>query len=150
MTADLTEAIGALRRRNKPVQRPARLPTEAEVASAEHATGRPFPADYRRYLLEASDVVFGTLEPWLVTPGAGYLDLEQTARRAWDAWGVPREWLPFCEDNADFYCLDSSIVRFWSHDGTTKETWPTSQRGSWTCGSARPRLGRHVTFTNAE
>ncbi len=36
-----------------------------------------------------------------------------------EAWerGVPREYLPFCYDNADYYCihLETGHVRFWSY-----------------------------------
>ena len=44
-------------------------------------------------------------------------DLIESATAAWEIWGVPRDWLPFCDDNSDFYCLDGDRVRFWSHDG---------------------------------
>lgn len=122
-SVDLSDAIEQLRPLNEPVPLPLRLPTEAEVRAAEEALGQSFQPDYRRFLLEASDVVFGTLEPCLVTVDAGYRDLVPTAQDAWDL-GVPREWLPICEDNSDYYCLDETRVRFWSHDGATDESWP--------------------------
>ena len=125
MATDLTQAIDELRRRNEPVPRPARLPTDGEVAAAERALRLTFPPDYRRFLLDASDVVLGALEPSVVTPEAGHLDLVKMATDAWDVSGVPRDWLPFCGDNADFYCMDGSNVRFWSHDGATEESWPS-------------------------
>jgi len=43
--------------------------------------------------------------------------------------GVPGDWLPFCQDNADYFCLDGRIVRYWSHDGETDEQWP--DLGTW-------------------
>jgi hypothetical protein len=91
-----------------------RLPSEDEVAGAERELGKSFPPDYRRYLLEASDVVF--------------LDLVTMVREAWDL-GVPRDWLPFCEDNGDYYCLDGNTVRYWSHNGETDDKWP--DLGTW-------------------
>ena len=120
---DLSEAIDALRARNEPVPLPLRLPTDKEITDAERQLGLAFPADYRRYLRDASDVVFGTLEPCVVTPDAGYLDLVETCRAAWDL-GVPRDWLPICQDNGDYYCLAGPAVRFWSHDGAADEGWP--------------------------
>ena len=85
---------------------------------AESALGVKFPADYRRYLLEASDVVFGALEPAVVTPDAGYLSLVEVAESAWDEMDLPRDLLPFCEDNGDYYCLAADgTVKFWSHNG---------------------------------
>lgn len=125
----LTETIAELRSLNEPVPRPFRLPTEAEVRSAEARLGVSFPADYRRYLLEASDVAVGTLEPAVVTPDAGHLDLVSMAESAWDEADVPRDLLPFCEDNGDYFCLNArgEVVR-WSHDGVADERWPDLAR----------------------
>jgi SMI1-KNR4 cell-wall len=121
---ELREVIAQLRSLNEPVPIPARLPTEAEVAAAEQRLGVRFPTDYRHFLLHASDVTFGALEPAMVTPDVGHLDLIQIATAAWKA-GAPKESLPFCESNGDYYCLkaDGRIV-FWSHDGVTDESWP--------------------------
>lgn len=125
---DIEQAIAQLRPLNEPVPKPPRLPTEDEVSAAERELGVQFPSDYRRYLLEASDVVYGTKEPCLLTLGPGHLDLVTTAREAWKL-GVPRAWLAFCEDNGDYYCLDGGTVRFWSHNGSTDEHWP--DLGTW-------------------
>jgi hypothetical protein len=122
-STDLSHALNELRRRKISVPLPPRLPTEVEVQRAEHALGRSFPADYRRYLLEASDVVFSTLEPAVVIPDMGHLDLVEMARDAW-AFGVPEGLLPFCEDNSDYFCLDDRRVVYWSHNGVAHESWP--------------------------
>jgi SMI1-KNR4 cell-wall len=121
---DLSAAITELRQRHYPPPMPARLPSAAEVARAELTLGVQFPTEYRRFLLEASDVEVGTLEPAMVIPDAGHRDLVAMARRGWE-WGVPRRWLPICEDNANYYCLDGDIVRYWSHDGVVDESWPS-------------------------
>jgi hypothetical protein len=120
----LPAAIETLRELNEPVPRPFRLPTESEVAAAEHALGIQFSADYRYFLLHGSDVAYGTLEPAVVIPDCGHLDLVeivQTARKA----GVPGELLPFCEDNGNHYCFapDGRVV-LWSHDGLRSGSWP--------------------------
>ncbi len=65
---DLGEAIRALRARDDPVPRPLRLPTPAEVAAAERRFSVAFHPDFRRYLLEASDVVCGIeARSWLAS-----------------------------------------------------------------------------------
>ena len=125
---DIGQAIAELRLRNEPVPRPRRLPSEEEVSAAERELGLDFPPDYRRFLLEASDVVFSTLEPCVVTPDAGYRDLVKKAHEAWEI-GVPRDWLPFCDDNSDYFCVDGNKVRYWSHNGDTDEHWP--DLGTW-------------------
>ena len=61
MTID--EAIAKLREMNEEVPKPMRLPTADEVAEVEEELDVKFHPDFRRYLLEASDVVVGTMEP---------------------------------------------------------------------------------------
>lgn len=119
----LSEAIGELRELNQPVPVPPRLPTADEVEAAEFQLRVKFHEDYRRFLLEASDVVHGTLEPARVTPG--HLDLVEMVRAAWDQDGVPRNLLPFCYDNANYFCVsDAGEILYWDHNGTTEEKWP--------------------------
>ena len=121
---NLSDAIAALRELNEPVPKPLRLPTAHEVEAAENRLDVKFPEDYRRYLLEASDVVYGPLEPAIVIPDAGHLGLADIAETAWGQMELPRHLLPFCEDNGDYYCLNQSgEVEFWSHDGATDEKW---------------------------
>jgi len=120
----LPDVIAELRNLNEPVPRPQRLPTEAEVNAAEQRLGVRFPRDYRYFLLHGSDVTYGTVEPAVVTANAGHLDLVEMAQAAW-ALGVPKESLPFCESNGDYYCLKpGGRVVYWSHDGATDENWP--------------------------
>ena len=125
MFMKISEVIRELRRLNQPVPKPFRLPTEDEVEAAEKRLGKEFTADYRQYLLEASDVVYGTLEPAVVVPDSGYLNLVEIAESAWTQMDLPRNLLPICEDNGDYYCLNEhGEVRFWSHNGITDEKWP--------------------------
>ena len=120
----LDDAIAALRELNEEVPRPLRLPTEAEVAAAERDIGVPFHPDLRRYLLRASDVVLGALEPVTLTRPDAHTHLPRVAADAWAA-GVPRDHVPVCEDNADFYCVapDGRVV-FLSHNGPSSDAWP--------------------------
>jgi hypothetical protein len=122
---NLADVIAKLRDLNEPVPKPLRLPTADEVKAAEDQLGTKFSDDYRHYLLAASDVVYGALEPAIVIPDAGHLGLVAMAETAWDEMELPRELLPFCEDNGDYYCLnEAGEVEYWSHNGTTDEKWP--------------------------
>ena len=103
MADRLSSVIARLRELNEPVPKPLRRPTEEEVDAAERDLGVTFHPDYRRFLLEASDVDVGVLEPAVVVPGMGYRDLRRVAWDGWDHWDIPRELLPICYDNADFY-----------------------------------------------
>jgi hypothetical protein len=123
MADQLDEALATLRRLNLTVPSPLALPTESEVSEVEARTGVRFPADLRRYLLGASDVVYGTIEP--VTIGGGHTSFEAVLQNARQS-GVPNEVIPICEDNGDFYCIEpSGAVVFWSHSDAAEETWPS-------------------------
>lgn len=120
---DLDEAIAELRRLNRPVPVPQQPPTQSDIEDVERQLGAPLPAELRRYLLEASDVVYGTKEP--VTIGGGHTDVLRTISDAREM-GVPADLVPVCEDNGDFYCLSQTgEVVFWSHDGIVDERWPS-------------------------
>jgi hypothetical protein len=120
---DLDRAITELRRRNEPVPKPARLPTAAEVDEAERLLATRFHPDFRRYLLEASDVNYGTKEPVTLTLPGAHTDLHVVMEDA-RQMGVPPGLVPICEDNGDFYCVnDRGEVLFWSHDGHSEEKW---------------------------
>ena len=121
----LDQAIKSLRERNEEVPIPLRLPTSAEVAAAEQELRTTFHSDFKRYLLEASDIVFGALEPVTITDEESHTHLPEVARAAWQDMDLPRHLLPLCEDNGDYYCIDKSgEILFWSHnDGAITDRW---------------------------
>ena len=112
----LDQAFARLRAASETVPTPLRLPTAAEVDAAERDLGRRFHPDYRRFQLEASNIAAGTLEPALVLPDLPpYLDLRTIVQEAREI-GVPKEVLPFCEDNGDYYTIDpAGRIALWDH-----------------------------------
>ena len=122
----LDDALHELRSRNESVPKPMRLPSVAEVDDAERRLGVKFPPDFRRYLLDASDVVCGIIEPVTITSPESHTDLFKVVDDAWETCGMPRDLLPICEDNGDFYCINrAGEIVFWSQDGGTSEKWPS-------------------------
>ena len=117
-------AFERLRSVNEPVPIPMRLPTAAEVEALERDLGLAFHPDYRRYLLEASDVVFGVYEPSTVADPRSHTHLPTVldmARRE----GLHPAWVPLCCDNGDyFYIKPTGEVVYWSHGAETGERWP--------------------------
>lgn len=104
---------------------PLRPPTDAEIDAAEWRLGMKFHPDYRAFLKSGGDVGNSTLEPAVVLPGSGYLDLFEIVEGARDE-GVPPDLLPFVEDNGDYFCMNPrGEVIFWSHNGATDERWPS-------------------------
>lgn len=100
-----------------PENNPFRPPTYAEIAAAEQRLGVTFHPDYRAFLRDGGDVADATLEPAVILPGSGHLDLFEIADTAWRVMHVPRSLLPFVEDNGDYYCLTpTGEVVYWSHN----------------------------------
>ncbi len=127
---DLDHVIAELRQLNQPVPRPLSLPTPDEVDVVEQRLGITFHPDYRKYLLQASDVVHGTLEPCIITRATAHTDLVRNAETAWEDDGVPRHLLPICYDNGDYYCMNvAGDIVYWSHNGITEEKWPDLAAG---------------------
>jgi len=103
---------------------PFRPPTDSEIDAAEARIGIKFHPDYRSFLKGGSDVGDSVFEPAVILPGGGYLDLFEILESAWNIEGVPRDLMPFVEDNSDYYCLNPrGEVVFWSHNGTSDEKW---------------------------
>lgn len=130
MSVDIRTAISMLKkiRLNLPVKQD--LPDDYLIENYEKEMGNAFPEDYKIFLKEASDSVFGGKEALMLTSARNHpRELIVTAKEAWNM-GVPREWIPICEDNGNYYCvLNSGEVRYWSHDGVSEENWPTV--GDW-------------------
>ena len=97
-----------------------RLPTEEEIRQAESDLGFVFPEQFRQFHLLASNLVVGTLEPGVVFKDVlPYINLRSIAQNGWSL-GVPREHLPFCEDNGNYFCIThDGHVTYWDHDGAS-------------------------------
>lgn len=121
--ADLDKAIAALRALNEAVPKPPKLPDAARVAEIERRSGLTFPPDLVRYFLSASDVTLATYEPATLTdPNSHTFFL--TILGNFRAMGGSADLVPFCEDNGDFFCIDShGRVVFWDHNGQSDESW---------------------------
>ena len=119
----LDQAIRELRARSQQVPILPRAPSAVEVDAMERHLEVQFHPDYRRFLLEASDVVVGTVEPATITNPQSHTYLPDVVESA-RIYGVPNDLLPICEANGDFYCITSQgRIRFWSSDGAVNEQW---------------------------
>ncbi|QKZ05075.1 MULTISPECIES: SMI1/KNR4 family protein [Pseudomonas] len=103
---------------------PFRVPTDAEIDAAEQRLGMDFPEAYRAFLKGGSDVADAHFEPAVVLPGSADLDLIDMAHTAWKRQGVPRDLLPFIEDNGDYFCVNArGQVLYWSQEGPPQPRW---------------------------
>ena len=98
MNDELDDAIALLRATHVPPPLPTRLPTPEEVESLERALGKSLHESLRRYLLEASDVCAGTLEPATITLDGSATQMTEVLASV-RSYCVPEELLPLCEDN---------------------------------------------------
>lgn len=125
MIFDIVSAVADLKKLRLQLPKIQALPTDELLDSYERELGFVFPADYRYFLKEAGDSILNGKDSLRVTfDRVGSRNLIINANNAW-ALGVPRDWLPFCEDNGNYYCITKSgEVRFWAHDGSSNESWP--------------------------
>ncbi|GJL84821.1 MAG: cell wall assembly protein [Micavibrio sp.] len=119
------EIIARLKSLAEEVPIPKSLPSEDQVLEIEKSLGLNFHDDFKKYLLAASNVVFGIKEPVQITNLEAHDSLTEVIENS-KAYELPQDVLPICHDNADFYCLTSTgEVLFWSHDisNYTEEKW---------------------------
>ena len=118
----MEELIAQLRSLNEGVSLPLDLPTEEQVLEAEEQILMPLPADLRTYLLQASDVITGNVEPVTVADERSHTYLPELAALAWDR-GLPREYIPVCEYDGGYACIaQDGVVYFWL-DGNLEQEW---------------------------
>jgi len=128
----MEQAIARLRELNEAIPRPIPRPTMEDVSRVEDSLNVKLPVDFVKLQLAAGDVVFGTLEPVTLARETGHTYLVKVARDAWSS-GLPKNFLPICESNGDYYCLaEDGTVIFWSRQSVSNESWPSLE--SWVIG----------------
>ncbi|WP_299770409.1 SMI1/KNR4 family protein [uncultured Pseudoteredinibacter sp.] len=100
---------------------PLDLPDHDDLVDIEEAILLPIPPLYRDFLLYASDLVIGGLEPATAADSSSHTYLADMAAEAWQL-GLPRELLPICQRANGFYAVnqDDEIV-FWSPESDSEE-----------------------------
>lgn len=127
---DINDAIRELTKVAADERNKIPLPNEELVIRCEKELQKPFPNDLKVFLKTASNISFGYLEPLTITNEMNSrLDMVIHAREGAKI-GLPTKYIPFCEDNGDYYCVDQKgKVYFWSHNGFVNETW--EDIGTW-------------------
>ncbi|WP_339080653.1 SMI1/KNR4 family protein [Pseudomonas sp. TMP9] len=122
----MEEVIEQLRELNEPVPVPLELPEEETLVDIQEQILIHLPFALREYLLQVSDVVYGRLEPVTAADPQSHTYLPEVAATAWSL-GVPREFVPLCEDRGNYYVVeDDGTVLLWEADTTEineDETW---------------------------
>lgn len=104
---------------------PLELPCEDDIIDIEETIYVQIRGEFRDYLLEASDLCVGSLEPVTAADPQSHTYLPDVAAAAWDA-GVPRELIPICQIANGYYCLDmEDQVVLWQDGVTDPGSWPS-------------------------
>jgi hypothetical protein len=126
MTVEIKDAIAELKSVRLSLPNVQRLPDDALINDYERELGIAFSEEYKIFLKEASDSIFNGKDSLRLTEERNspreLLSVVAEAR----GQGVPKSWLPICEDNGNYYCIreDGSVV-YWAHDGNSNESWPS-------------------------
>ncbi|WP_339899912.1 SMI1/KNR4 family protein [uncultured Gilvimarinus sp.] len=121
----MEDVLDELREQNVSVPVPLELPDDDALVVVEEELLLPLPLDLRNYLLQASDVVYGSLEPVTAADPYAHTYLPEVAAVAW-ARGMPRHLVPLCETHGHYYCVDpDGEVQFWRDGEISDETWPS-------------------------
>jgi hypothetical protein len=125
MTDSLNDVIEELKKVSGGERNKTPLPDDALIAQYEKDIGFSFSSDYRKLLKEVGNIYYGTIELLSVTADKKLYGELSTAINDAISIGVPESWLPICEDNGSYYCLDQQgCVRYWTGDGSNEEQWP--------------------------
>lgn len=101
------------------------LPDDTLITQYEKDIGFVFSEDYKTVLKQIGNIFYGTIDLLSVTRDKQYHgELSHVLDDAREQ-GLPKDWLPICEDNGSYYCLDmNGHVRYWTIDGYSDDEWP--------------------------
>ncbi|KLT71972.1 hypothetical protein PL75_10765 [Neisseria arctica] len=101
------------------------LPDDNLIAEYEKIIGLHFDEEYKFFLKNASNILYGFIEPLVITADQSSRSELSHAISEAKLLGVPSNWLPICEDNGDYYCLtEDKSIHLWTSNGLTEECWP--------------------------
>ncbi len=119
----MQEMIEELHEVAEQVPVPLELPEHDQVVDAQEQILMPLPADFREFLMEATDVIFGTLEPVTVADPSSHTYLPEVTSTAWSL-GMPREMIALCESREGYYCVaQDGEIKLWRDGDYDDETW---------------------------
>lgn len=99
--------------------------TEEQLLEAQEQIFLSPPSHYREFLLKASHLVIGTLEPASIFDTNIRSYLPELCAQAWDE-GLPRQMIAACEHPAGYYCVaDDDTVLDWRDGDFDEHQWET-------------------------
>lgn len=118
---DFEEVLAELQDIAQDVPVPLDLPEHDDLVDIEEAILLPIPPLYRDFLLHASDLIIGSLEPMTAADPSSHTYLADLAAEAWQQ-GLPRELLPICQSGDGYYAVNQDDeILLWSPDSGSEE-----------------------------
>ena len=118
----MEDVIELLRERHEGGLVALELPDEDRLVEIEEQLLIPLPGDYKEFLLNASDIICGSLEPATVMDDYAHNFLPEMAANAWDQ-GMPRYLIPVCETPEGIYAMsqEGSVLLWVAGEGIREE-----------------------------
>lgn len=117
----MNEIIEQLQELSETVPVPLELPTFEQLVEVEEQILIPLPGDLKEYLLYASDVIYGAIEPVTASDPFSHTYLPEVTSYAWSI-GMPREMVAICQQGDSFYCISQEgEIFFWQDDEFTEQ-----------------------------
>jgi hypothetical protein len=119
----MEDVIDELRELAEIVPVPLELPEHEDIVLVEEQILISIPFEFRCFLLEVSDVIYGAIEPVTVMDPSSHTYLPEVCAVAWDR-GLPRHVIPLCEAPGGYYCVEQDdSVRLWADGDFQEDTW---------------------------
>ncbi len=119
----MNEVADELREQAVKVSVPLEKPEIEDIVDVEEQILIGLPAEMREFLIEVSDIIFGSIEPVTVMDPQSHTYLVEVAAMAWDL-GVPRHLIPICQSGHSYYCIESDgEISLWSNGEFSDEIW---------------------------
>lgn len=122
--------VDELRSRAESVPVPLELPDMDDIIDVEEQLFLSLDPELREFLLQLSDVVYGSMEPVTVADPSSHTYLPEVAAVAWSL-GVPRNLVPICEHRGAYYCADEAGEIVLWQDGELVDGEPWANVWQW-------------------
>lgn len=123
----MEDVIELLLEYNQPIPVPLELPDDDDLLDVQEQILIHLPHELREFLLEASHVVYGHLEPVTASDPNSHTYLPEVAARSWDL-GMPRHLVPLCLEGDHCFAVEpDGTVLCWSfsNDDYLDDSWET-------------------------
>ncbi len=119
----MDDVLEELLERAETVPVPLDPPTDDDLLEVQEKLFLSLPKDYREFLMHASHLVLGSLEPATASDPSSHTYVVELCAEAWNS-GLPRYLIVICTHPQGFYCIDpEGAVVNWQNQNITDTEW---------------------------